>query len=264
MSNTPILRFAPSPTGELHLGGARTALFNYLFTKRQKGKFFIRIEDTDQQRSKSKYVDQILYSLRWLGIDWDEPIVYQSRRLDQYQKAIKNLVKEGMAYRCFCSIEDLSLEREQAQKSKKLYRYSGKCKNLSNDEVKLRLNRAEPFCVRILIPIGKTEFNDAVYGPIQVDHKEIDDFIIQRTDSTPTYNFTVVLDDLEMGINWVIRGEDHLANTPKQIIVYNALDSKPPNFCHLPMILGPNGQRLSKRDSATGVQEYRDSGVIPW
>ena len=263
MSNTPILRFAPSPTGELHLGGARTALFNYLFTKRQKGKFFIRIEDTDQQRSKSKYVDQILYSLRWLGIDWDEPIVYQSRRLDQYQKAIKNLVKEGMAYRCFCSIEDLSFEREQAQKSKKLYRYSGKCKNLSNDEVKLRLNRAEPFCVRILIPIGKTEFNDAVYGPIQVDHKEIDDFIIQRTDSTPTYNFTVVLDDLEMGINWVIRGEDHLANTPKQIIVYNALDSKPPNFCHLPMILGPNGQRLSKRDSATGIQEYRDSGVIP-
>ena len=263
MSNTPILRFAPSPTGELHLGGARTALFNYLFTKKQKGKFYIRIEDTDQQRSKSKYVDQILYSLKWLGIDWDEPIVYQSRRLDQYQKAIRKLVKEGLAYRCFCSVEDLSFERTQAQKSKKLYRYSGKCKRLSNDELKLRLNRAEPFCVRILIPIGKTKFNDAVYGPIQVDHKEIDDFIIQRTDSTPTYNFTVVLDDLDMRINWVIRGEDHLANTPKQIIVYNALDSKPPNFCHLPMILGPNGQRLSKRDSATGVQEYRDSGVIP-
>lgn len=263
MSKTPILRFAPSPTGELHLGGARTALFNYLFTKKQKGKFFIRIEDTDQQRSKSKYVDQILYSLRWLGIDWDEPIVYQSRRLDQYQKAIQKLVKEGVAYRCFCTVEDLAFEREQAQKSKKLYRYSGKCKHLSNDELKLRLNRAEPFCVRILIPIGKTKFNDAVYGPIQVDHKEIDDFIIQRTDSTPTYNFTVVLDDLDMRINWVIRGEDHLANTPKQIIVYNALDSKPPNFCHLPMILGPNGQRLSKRDSATGVQEYRNSGVIP-
>tara|TARA_B100000029_G_scaffold469650_1_gene507702 strand:- start:14584 stop:16008 length:1425 start_codon:yes stop_codon:yes gene_type:complete len=263
MLNAPIVRFAPSPTGELHLGGARTALFNYLFAKGQKGKFFIRIEDTDRQRSKSKYVDQILYSLKWLGINWDEPIVYQSHRIGEYQKAINKLLKDGIAYRCFCSIEDLALEREKAQKLKKLYRYSGKCKNLSNDELKLRLNRADPFCVRILIPEGKTRFNDSVYGLIEVNHKEIDDFIILRTDSTPTYNFTVVIDDLDMGINWVIRGEDHLANTPKQIIIYNSLKLKPPNFCHLPMILGPNGQRLSKRHSATGVQEYRDAGVIP-
>ncbi|MEE2876681.1 MAG: glutamate--tRNA ligase [Candidatus Neomarinimicrobiota bacterium] len=263
MPIAPRVRFAPSPTGELHLGGARTALFNYLFARQKGGQFFLRIEDTDVQRSKSEFVDQIRYSLEWLGLNWDEPIVYQSRRRDAHHDAVRRLLKDGGAYRCFCTVEELAKERDEAAKSKKLYRYSSRCRNISDEELKQRLNRADPFCLRLLIPNGKTKFTDAVYGPIEVDHKEIDDFIIQRTDGTPTYNFTVVVDDLEMEINWVIRGEDHLANTPKQIIVYKALGSKPPKFSHLPMILGPNGQRLSKRHGATGVQEYRDMGVLP-
>ena len=263
MPITPRVRFAPSPTGELHLGGARTALFNFLFARQKGGQFFLRIEDTDAQRSKGEFVNQILYSLEWLGLTWNKPVVYQSRRKDAHHNAVRRLLQKEGAYRCFCTVEQLAREREEASKSKRLYRYSGSCRNISGSELKQRLNRANPFCVRLLIPKGKTKFTDAVYGPIEVDHKEIDDFIIQRTDGTPTYNFTVVVDDLDMEINWVIRGEDHLANTPKQIIVYKALGSKPPKFGHLPMILGSNGQRLSKRHGATGVQEYRDMGVLP-
>ncbi len=263
MPIAPRVRFAPSPTGELHLGGARTALFNFLFARQKNGQFFLRIEDTDVQRSKRQFVDQIRDSLEWLGLNWNEPIVYQSLRRDAYHDAIRRLLNVEGAYRCFCTVEELAKERDEAAKSKRLYRYSGTCKDISDAELKQRLNRADPFCVRLSIPKGKTRFTDAVYGLIEVDHKEIDDFIIQRTDGTATYNFTVVVDDLNMEINWVIRGEDHLANTPKQIIVYKALGSKPPKFGHLPMILGPNGQRLSKRHGATGVQEYRDMGVLP-
>ena len=263
MPAAPRVRFAPSPTGELHLGGARTALFNYLFAKKRGGKYFLRIEDTDIQRSKQEFVDQICYSLGWLGLKWDEPIVYQSKRRDHHHNAARQLLKAGGAYRCFCTVEELALERDEAAKGKKLYRYSGRCRDLTGDELKLRLNRADPFCVRISVPGGKTKFTDSVYGKIEVDHKEIDDFIIQRTDGSPTYNFTVVVDDMDMEINWIFRGEDHLANTPKQIIVYKALGSKPPRFAHLPMILGPNGQRLSKRHGATGIQAYRDMGILP-
>lgn len=257
------VRFAPSPTGELHLGGARTALFNYLFAKHKGGKFFLRIEDTDVRRSKQTFVDQICTSLEWLGLRWDEPIVYQSKRRDGHHSAARELLRKSGAYRCFCTVEQLARERDEAEKAKELYRYSGRCRDHSDEELKQRLNRAEPFCVRLKIPKGKTRFTDSVYGLIEVNHKEIDDFIIQRTDGTPTYNFTVVVDDLHMGINWVIRGEDHLANTPKQIIVYKALGARPPRFAHLPMILGPNGQRLSKRHGATGVQAYRDMGFLP-
>ena len=171
MPAAPRVRFAPSPTGELHLGGARTALFNYLFAKKRGGKYFLRIEDTDIQRSKQEFVDQICYSLEWLDLKWDEPIVYQSKRRDNHHNAARQLLQAGGAYRCFCTVEELALERDEAAKEKKLYRYSGRCRELMDDELKLRLNRADPFCVRISVPRGKTKFSDSVYGKIKVDYK---------------------------------------------------------------------------------------------
>lgn len=263
MKSIPQVRFAPSPTGELHLGGARTALFNYLYARQKGGKFYIRIEDTDIYRSKQVYVEQICDSLKWLQLNWDSPIVYQSKRKTNQIREVQRLVNEGNAYRCFCTIEELEKERAEAIKTKKGYMYSGKCRTLSLEEIKIKLNSADPFCVRIKIPKGKTMFTDLIYGKISVLNKEIDDFIIQRTDGTPTYNMAVVVDDSDMKITHVIRGEDHLTNTPKQIIIYKLLRRKIPKFAHLPMILGPDGQRLSKRHGALGVQEFRNQGYLP-
>ena len=214
MSESSIkVRFAPSPTGELHLGGARTALFNWLFAKHNKGKFFLRIEDTDTLRSKEKYTKQILDSLSWLGFEWDDPIIYQSERNSQYKLYLKKLLDSNQVYRCFCSRNDLEESRNDGD-----YKYSGKCRNLSEQDVKEKLNQGINFTYRIFIPDGKTDYNDLVYGQITVDNNEIDDFIIVRSDGSPTYNFTAVVDDHDMSISHVIRGEDHLANTPKQII----------------------------------------------
>jgi len=263
MKEKPIVRFAPSPTGELHLGGARTALFNYLYAKKNNGKFFLRIEDTDAQRSKQEFVDQICNSLKWIGLDWDEPIIYQSQNQSMHHAYIQTLLKEKNAYRCFCSQNELKIERESAQKSKIPFQYSGECKNISNDEIKKKLNNAELYCIRIKIPEGETSFNDGVYGSIKVNNKDIDDFIIQRSDGSPTYNLSNVTDDLFMNINTVIRGEDHLTNTSKQIIIYKLLSQVIPKFVHLPMILSSNGQRLSKRHGATGVEEYKNMGYFP-
>ncbi len=264
MSQTPRVRFAPSPTGELHLGGARTALFNFLFAKQNGGKFCLRIEDTDEVRSREKYVDQICDSLRWLGLHWDGPLLYQSRRKDEYRAAVKKLLNEGKAYRCFCTKEELAEERRKAEKEEGFYGYSGKCSQLSDSEIKGKLNAAELFCIRLKVTDeGRTPFDDEVYGTVDVDNREIDDFIIQRTDGSPTYNFVVVVDDVDMEITHVIRGEDHLTNTSKQIKVYEALDKRIPKFAHLPMILGLDGKRLSKRHGAVGVQTYRDRGYLP-
>jgi len=263
MKMKPRVRFAPSPTGELHLGGVRTALFNSLFSHQKNGKFFLRIEDTDVRRSHRDFVIQICDSLVWLGLSWDGPIVYQSQRAENHHAAIRKLLQEGSAFRCFCTIEEINKEREKAQKAEKGYQYSGKCRNLSLELIKIRLNSADPFCVRIKIPSGKTTFTDLIYGKISVLNKEIDDFIIQRTDGNPTYNLTVVVDDSDMEITHVIRGEDHLTNTPKQIVIYKLLGKKIPKFAHVPMILGPDRHRFSKRHGALGVQEYRDRGYLP-
>lgn len=263
MSEKPIVRFAPSPTGELHLGGARTALFNYLYAKKNNGKFFLRIEDTDPERSKDEFIDQICDSLNWIGLDWDEPIIYQSQNKSQHSQIVSHLLKTKKAYRCFCTKTELQKERDEAKKAKIPYKYSGKYRNLSDNEVKQKLNNAEPFSIRIKIPDGETSFTDMVYGEIKVNNKDLDDFIIQRSDGSPTFNLSCVVDDLFMGINTVIRGEDHLSNTPKQIIIYNLLSKKPPKFVHLPMILASKGQRLSKRHGATGVEEYKNMGYFP-
>jgi len=256
--STVKVRFAPSPTGELHLGGARTALFNWLFAKHNKGKFFLRIEDTDRVRSKEIYTKQILDSLSWLGIDYDKPIIYQSKRHSQYKSYLKKLVDSKTVYRCFCSKSDLQDSRDAGD-----YKYSGKCRNLSMEDVKEKLNQSISFTYRIHITDGVTSYNDLVYGKIKVDHNEIDDFIIIRSDGSPTYNFTAVVDDHDMSITHVIRGEDHLANTPKQIILYKYLGYDLPTFAHLPMILGSDKKRLSKRHGAPGVQYFRDQGYYP-
>lgn len=256
------VRFAPSPTGQLHLGGARTALFNWLFARKHGGKFLLRIEDTDKLRSKQEYTDQICDSLKWLGLDWDEEIVFQSSRTDLYKSAIKKLLETGKAYRCFCSKEKIAEERKQAEMSGSGYYYSGTCRNLDEKIVQSKIDNGKSFSVRILVPEGYTEFDDNIYGKIRVNNKEIDDFIIARTDGSPVYNLVVAIDDNDMEITHIIRGEDHISNTPKQLMIYNALNYPIPEFAHLPMILGPDKKRLSKRHGATGVQEYRERGYL--
>ena len=251
----PKVRFAPSPTGQLHFGSARTALFNYLFAKHYNGQFYLRIEDTDKDRSKQEYVEQICSSLQWLGLDWDGEPFFQSTRLENYQVEIQSLLKNNSAYRCFCSKDVL-----EAARTSGLFQYSGTCRNLSEEDLKLHLNSGESYVVRLRIPDGETAFDDLIYGFVSVNHEEIDDFIIARSDGHPTYNLTAVVDDHEMEITHVIRGEDHISNTPKQILIYNALGYEIPHFAHLPMILGPDKKRLSKRHGAAGIQEFRDAG----
>ena len=252
------VRFAPSPTGELHLGGARTALFNWLYAKKHQGSFFLRIEDTDKARSKDVFTGQILDSLKWLGLDWDEPLIYQSGRAESYKYYLKKLLDSGKAYRCFCSKSDLKNFKKDGYAF-----YSGTCRNLTNDEIKTKLNQGKSFTIRIKLEEGHTEFKDLVYGAIKINNKELDDFIIARSDGSPTYNFTVVVDDYEMEISHVIRGDDHLSNTPKQLIIYKNLELKAPIFAHLPMILGSDKKRLSKRHGAPGVQNFKDKGYFP-
>jgi len=255
--NSVKVRFAPSPTGELHLGGARTALFNWLYAKKSKGSFFLRIEDTDKERSSQSYTNQIIESLNWLGLNWEEPIIYQSGRTDRYKHYMNTLLDANNAYRCFCSKDDL-----EASKKDTYFSYPGTCRDLSNEAIKTRLNQGSSFTIRIKVAKGKTKFNDLIYDEINVNHKELDDFIIARSDSSPTYNFTVVVDDHEMEISHVIRGDDHLSNTSKQLIIYKALKLKAPKFAHLPMILGPDKKRLSKRHGAPGIQNFKDQGYF--
>ena len=257
MKNVKV-RFAPSPTGQLHLGGARTALFNYLFAKHHKGQYFLRIEDTDTDRSKAEFVEQILNSLQWMGLHWDSDPIYQSHRINAYHESINTLMQTDTVYRCFCS-KDV-LEKSRAEGS---YQYPGTCRDLTNDEISKHMNSGEDYVVRLNVPQGSTVFEDIIYGTVNVDHSEIDDFILVRSDGSPTYNFTNVIDDNNMGITHVIRGEDHLSNTPKQILIYRSLGMAVPDFAHLPMILGPDKKRLSKRHGAPGVQEFKDDGYLP-
>jgi len=258
------VRFAPSPTGHLHVGGARTALFNFLFAKNKGGKFLLRIEDTDKERSESGLTDEILRSLQWLGLNWDEEIVYQSTRIEnQTEKALK-LLETNNAYRCFCNPDELDLKRKKAQKEKRQYKYDRTCRYLDQGEINDRVDSGIEFSLRFSTPEkGTTRLNDLVYGDIEFKNSEIDDFIIVRRDGTPTYQLAVVTDDSEMGITHVIRGDDHLSNTPKQINIFNALGFDIPVYSHLPMIMGADGKRLSKRHGAASVIEFQKEGIFP-
>ncbi|OVE79885.1 glutamate--tRNA ligase [bacterium J17] len=267
ISPTPRVRFAPSPTGFLHLGGARTALFNYLFAKSQNGKLILRIEDTDRERSTQEAVDAILSSLNWLQLAHDEGPFYQSQRTEIYSKFAKQLLSTGHAYPCYCSAEELEKTRNEQIAAGKKPRYSGKHRPIEPTPQSKQLPSAEDenkFVIRFRMPKeGSTVFKDAILGQISTPNEELDDFIIVRSDGSPTYNFVVVVDDIDMGITHVIRGNDHVSNTPKQVAIYQALGAELPLFAHVPMILGPDKKKLSKRHGATSVIEYKKDGYLP-
>jgi len=252
------LRFAPSPTGYLHIGGARTALFNWLLARKLGGTFILRIEDTDVARSTQESVDAILQGMEWLGLDWNEGPYYQSDNFPLYKEKVQQLLCEGKAYKCFCTAEELEVKRENALKEGGKPKYDGTCRNLG------AVDDDRPFVIRFKAPHdGVTAFNDLIKGTISFNNEELDDLIIQRTDGTPTYNFVVVVDDASMKITTVIRGDDHINNTPRQILLYQALGAPVPQFAHVPMILGADKTRLSKRHGATSVMAYRDMGMLP-
>lgn len=258
------VRFAPSPTGYLHVGGARTALFNWLFARHEGGTFVLRIEDTDVERSSEEMVAGILDSMRWLGLDWDEGPYYQSQRLDRYREFARQLLESGFAYRCFCSPESLKQMREEAQRSKKPFQYPGTCRGLEPAEIERRLAAGSPFAIRFRVPENaSTTVDDMVFGKVEIQHESLEDFVLLRSDGHPTYHLSVVVDDIEMKISHVIRGADHLSNTPKQILLYRAAGAEAPKFAHVPLILGPDKSRLSKRHGATSVSAYRDLGFLP-
>lgn len=251
-------RFPPSPTGYLHLGGARTALFCWLFARHHQGTFVFRIEDTDRERSTPEAIDVILHGMEWLGLDYDEGPFYQTERFDRYHEVIQQLLNEGKGYRCYCSKERLDALREEQMTYKQKPRYDGHCRDLD------RHDKNEPYVIRFRNPQeGDVVFNDKVRGSITVSNEELDDLIIARTDGSPTYNFTVVIDDWDMEITDVIRGEDHISNTPRQINILKALGADIPNYAHVPMILGSDGKKLSKRHGAVSVLQYRDDGYLP-
>lgn len=251
-------RFAPSPTGYLHIGGARTALYAWLEARRNQGQFILRIEDTDRERSTQAAVDAILEGMDWLGLKADEAPLYQSKRFDRYREVMQSLLDEGKAYPCYCSRERLDDLREQAMAEGRKPRYDGHCRNGATP-----VEGVTPV-IRFKNPeTGSVVFDDLVRGRIEWQNEELDDLIIWRSDDTPTYNFVVVVDDLDMGITEVIRGDDHINNTPRQINIYRALGKEPPKFAHLPMIHGSDGAKLSKRHGAVSVMQYRDEGYLP-
>jgi len=264
------VRFAPSPTGYLHLGNARTALFNYLFSRHENATFILRIEDTDLERSKKGYEEMLIEDLKWMGIGWDEgPDVggphspyRQSERLEIYMKYVGKLLKSGDAYYCYCTEEELEKEREKAIAEGRPYRYSGKCRNLTPEERAFYEGKGIKPVVRFKVPDKTVVFEDIIRGHVEIDTKEFGDFVIVRQDGMPVYNFVVVIDDALMGITHVIRGEDHLSNTPKQIVIYEALGFAIPQFAHLPIILGEDRTKLSKRHGAVSVRALKDDGFI--
>ena len=265
------VRFAPSPTGFLHLGNARTALFNYIYAKHTGGKLVLRIEDTDRERSKKEYEEMLIDDLKWLGIQWDEgPDVggeygpyRQSERTDIYQDYLEKLKESGHVYKCFCTPEELEEERKRALAEGKPPRYSGKCRNLSKEEQEELEKQGKPYVWRFRVPDGEyIVFEDLIKGTVEINVDEFGDFVIVRSDGSPVYNFVVVVDDALMEITHVIRGEDHLSNTPKQILIYRALGFKEPKFAHLPIILGEDRSKLSKRHGAVSVRAFRDDGYV--
>jgi len=265
------VRFAPSPTGYLHVGGARTALFNWLYARRHGGVFVLRIEDTDLERSSDEMVEGILDGMRWLGLDWDEgPKVggpfapyFQSERLDRYRAMAAALVASGHAYYCYCTTDELKAKREAAQKAGGAFRYDRTCLALTTNDLAARERAGRARAIRVRVPEGSVRFEDLVHGPIAFDGADIEDFVILRSDGQPTYHLSVVSDDVEMKITHVVRGDDHISNTPKQVVLYQAVGAPVPNFAHVPLILGPDKKRLSKRHGATSVMEYARQGYVP-
>ncbi|MFZ7202754.1 glutamate--tRNA ligase [Avibacterium avium] len=251
-------RFAPSPTGYLHVGGARTALYSWLFAKHNQGEFVLRIEDTDLERSTPEATQAILEGMEWLNLAWNHGPYYQTKRFDRYNQVIDQMLEQGLAYRCYCSKERLENLRNEQEKNKEKPRYDGYCLHHAPE------NPDAPHVVRFKNPQeGSVVFDDAVRGRIEISNSELDDLIIRRTDGSPTYNFCVVIDDWDMGITHVVRGEDHINNTPRQINILKALNAPIPTYAHVSMILGDDGQKLSKRHGAVGVMQYRDDGFLP-
>jgi nondiscriminating glutamyl-tRNA synthetase len=273
----PRVRFAPSPTGQLHVGNARTALYNWLFARRFGGDFILRIEDTDVERSEARYETQLLDDLRWLGMDWDEGPqpssesasqgphgpYRQSERLDIYRQHTQRLLAEGSAYRCFCTTEQLDAEREQAIAAHQPQIYSGRCRNITPEESSARAAAGEPFAVRLKIGAEPIRFHDIVRGEVEFAAEAVSDPVLVRSSGMPVYNYVVTIDDALMQITHVIRGDDHLSNTPKQVAIYNAFGWQVPQFAHLSTILGPDKTRLSKRHGATSIASFREMGILP-
>lgn len=258
-----ITRFAPSPTGFLHIGVARTALFNHLYSKNKNGQFIFRIEDTDKERSKPEFEKEIIESLNWLGIKWDVGPIRQSERIPLYRKYLEKLLKEDKAYYCFCTPEELDAVRQDQNSRGVSPKYNGKCSNLSKKEIEENLKSKKKFVIRFRTPVRKVKFNDLIRGEIEFDGSLIGDFVIAKDLETPLYNFTVVIDDYEMSISHIIRGEDLLPSTPKQIFLEDSMGFPQPQFAHLPLILGPDRSKLSKRHGATSIAEYRQKGYLP-
>lgn len=251
------VRFAPSPTGALHIGGARTALFNWLFARHHKGEFLLRIEDTDRERSTKEHEQSILDGMKWLGMDWDAEPIYQSQRTELYKEHVQKLLGEGKAYKCYCTPDEVNAMREKARAEGKKPKYDGRCRERT-DQPDL------PYTIRFKAPLeGKTVFEDICRGTITTPNDQLDDLIIARSDGTPTYNFVVVVDDVTMKITHVVRGDDHINNTPRQVQLYQALGYDIPEFAHLPMIYGPDKKKLSKRHGAASVMEYQEMGYLP-
>ena len=252
-------RFAPSPPGFLHVGGARTALYSWLYAKHNGGQFVLRIEDTDRERSTQEAIDAIIESMKWLNLSWDEGPYYQTKRFDRYNQLIDEMLADGRAYKCYCTKERLEQLREEQMKRGEKPCYDGHCRCSQEHH-----SPDEPYCVRFKNPTeGTVKFHDHIRGDVEISNRELDDLVIRRTDGTPTYNFCVVVDDYDMGITHVVRGEDHVNNTPRQINIYKALNAKVPEFAHVSMILGSDGAKLSKRHGAVSVMQYRDDGFLP-
>ncbi len=267
MNKTPAadsvrLRFAPSPTGYLHVGGARTALFNWLFARHYGGTLVLRIEDTDLERSTPEMVDGILVGLRWLGIDWDEGPFFQTNRMELYRAAAGHLINAGHAYYCFCAKQQLEQQRAEGVAQGRVPR--DVCRNLGRDQAKQKIEAGEGAAIRFAVPqSGSTTFEDAVFGRVEFANSELEDFVLLRSDGVPTYHLSVVVDDIDMRMTHILRGADHLSNTPKQVMLYEALDHPLPVFAHVPLILGPDKTRLSKRHGATSVIAYKEEGIVP-
>ncbi len=260
--SSPRLRFAPSPTGYLHVGGARTALFNWLFARHNQGTLILRIEDTDLERSTPEMVEGILVGLRWLGIDWDEGPYFQTNRMELYRAAAGRLINSGHAYYCFCSKEQLEQQRAQGVAEGRVPR--DVCRGQNAAEARNRCDGGEPAAIRFAVPEGgSTGFDDSVFGRVDFANAEIEDFVLLRSDGVPTYHLSVVVDDIDMRMTHIVRGADHLSNTPKQVMLYKALNAALPVFAHVPLILGPDKARLSKRHGATSVIAYKEEGIVP-
>ena len=259
----PRLRFAPSPTGYLHVGGARTALFNWLLARKTGGVFLLRIEDTDKARSTDESTTAIFEGLKWLGLDWDEEVVFQGANVERHRADGAKLLASGHAYRCFCTSAELEERRKKAVASKDAFKYDRRCDLIPRDELARRVAAGDPFVLRFRVPAGETSWDDLVHDTITFPNRDIEDFVILRSDGTPIYNHAVVSDDIAMRVTIVMRGDDHISNTPKQILLYRALGAPLPKFAHLPMIHATDGKKLSKRHGATAIGDYQHMGILP-